>query len=341
MDEEPTKPMKVAACGCICCSPFMLVGFILLCCSFKTLPQYRYGLKKHSSMGKVDLTQVWEPGVHGIGFWNEFLEFPSTIQTLSYATEGVEEGAAKLEPLVLRSKDKVPMTLEISVQYTRRREELPELFQMAMAEIQQENIFASRIRAELTKVMGDHNSADCWLKRSELISELFAACQKVLSTVHADCWGLQFYRSHMSEKYEDELIQTQVQKQEQRIALAKQEVKNVEASTEVLLAEYGKNQTIIESSGAAARYQIEQAAKTEAEAGRIGAEANALNFVKSTLTAAAGIAMTDTQFTDYQKRITLQGLKSAPLFYSLSATPAFIAVPGTGGRRLDPTQHEL
>jgi len=323
--ENQKEDRNVAAAGISC---LLALGiFILFCCCFVAVPQYRYGMKKRALSGHVDLTNVYEPGIYTIGFWKAFTHYPSTISTISYSDEDVEAGVSKMPPLKLRSKDKVSMTLEVSVQYTRRKDKLPELYMIARDEKAQERLFASKIRAELLKVMSNHESSDCWKKRLLLTQKFYQACQTVLNDVHADCWDLQFYRSTMTSQFESELIVTQVQKQEQRVAVGKQRAKIVQADTEVLIAIHVKDQTMIESAGAAARFQVIEAAKTEAEASRVNASAAVLRYVKDTLALAAGQAMTDLEFADYQERIAVAALQEAPFYYSLLGSPGYIYMP--------------
>jgi len=309
------------------CFSLIAVGVILFFMSFQTLPQYRYGLKKHSAIGTVDLSMVYEPGLHMIGFWNEFLEIPSTIGTLSFASEDVEEGVAKHNPIALRSKDKVSMTLEISVQYARRKGALPQLYLIAKSVTTQENLLASKIRAALMKVMSKRKATDCWSRRHELTVEFYQACQSALDVVHVDCWGLQFYQSHVPKLYGIEFVKTHVQKQETKLEEADKRVQSIKAETEVLLASHGKDQTMIESVAAAKRYRIEEAAKTAAEAATIHAAANVMQYVKNTLSAAAGATMTDEQYTEYQKRMALSNLKQAPLYYASFEDPQYLSMP--------------
>jgi len=307
------------------------VVFMLIVRGWKTIGPYKYGLLKNGVTGQVYLTGdnvVREPGVHYVGFWNSFLTFPSTIQTIQYSFEKPEEGVQHLTPLHLRSKDAVPIYLEVSVQYRRIKDKLPELFQSAMTPLLQENIFASELRAELTKVMSEHIAADCWKEREQLIQEFTHACEEVLEPQHAECWGLQFYRVKLADKYEDELISTQVQKQQERIEEAKKNAAEVRADTKVVLANYTNDIKVLEAAGAAKRYNLQVSAQTQAEVNKVNAEANALKYVMQTLTLDNGMAMTETQLTEYQKALMLgASLTNSHLYYGLASSPQYIAMP--------------
>lgn len=311
-----------------------LVLIILMGTSAKLLGPYDYGLKQNGITGKVALDDgVYEPGVYFIGFWNHFVTFPKTIQTIQYSFEKPEMGVQHLNPLHLRSKDKQTLYLEVSVQYQRIKAGLIPLFGKAMTPLLQENVFVSNLRAELTKVMSSHNAADCWIKRDELIGEFFEACKTVLYRDQAVCWGLQFYRSHMGDKYEGELIRTQVQKQQKLIEEARKRATEVRSKTQVVLADYQSNITVLKAEAAAERYNIEVAAKTAAESSRIQAEAEALSDVKNLLNI-SGVPMSEVQLAEYQKNLMLAAsLTEAKLFYGLSTPPQYI---GMGRRMEDP-----
>jgi len=304
--------------------------FLLFCNSFKRLGPYRYGLRQNTWTKEVFLEKgadsVYVPGVYFVGFWNSFVEFPSTIQTISYSYETPEEGVQKVTPLELRSKDAVPMKLEVSVQYQRKKEELVELFKQAMTDVLQENIFTSNIRAELTKVMSLHNSADCWEKREELIQEFTAACQSVMTSSHGICWGLQFYRSHMAKKYEKALIETQVQKQQRKIEEAKRDAARVRANTNIYLAGWRKNITVLQSLGASQRYNITRAAMTKATADKVEAEASAVAYVQEALRLPNGAILSSTELTEYQEALMLTAKHESKLYYGLSAAPQYVAI---------------
>lgn len=322
-----------------CCGIVAFVVLILFCTSFRTVGPYNYGLIQNTVSKRVSLggpDSVYEPGVYFVGFWYSFLNFPSTIQTIQYSFDKPENGVQHSVPLHLRSRDAVPLHLEVSVQYLRKKDELPKLFQQAMTPMLQENIFISTLRAELTKVMSQHNVADCWTDREALVREFKAACDTVLDRAHAVCWGLQFYRVHVAKGYENELITTQVQKQRRKIELARKNAAEVRANTQVLMANYSFDMTVIRSQAEAERYNLQVAARTEAASARVQAEADALAYVLDTVKLPNGTKMTEAQLTEYQEALLLgDSLTASPLYVGLSGSPSYIAVPGgSSGRRL-------
>jgi len=349
VDEQIDKMLKCAnrskvplCCGGVC----GLIFIILFATSFKAVGPYMIGLKQNTVTKTVNLEGpdvVYDPGVYFVGFWNSFLTFPTTIQTIQYSFEPPEEGVQHINPLQLRSNDAVPISLEVSVQYQRVKAELPQLFRQAMTPILQENIFTSALRAELTKIMSRHNVADCWQDRDALVQEFTDACERVLEVSHATCWGLQFYRVHVDRLYEQEIIATQVQMQQRKIEEAKKNAAEVRSQTQILLANYTNAIKVLRAAGAADRYNLQVAAQTAAEVAKVNAEANATHYVLDGVRLPSGVRMTEVQLTDYQEALMLSdSMQHSPLFYGLSGSAQYIAVPGqsaagrsaAAGRRL-------
>jgi len=286
-------------------------------------------------MGTVDLSRVYEPGIHAVGFWHTFHEFPSTLGTIQYAFDTPEEGVIKSAPLAARSKDRVPVTLEVSVQYLRRKGQLVDLFKKAQTHRVQENLFISVLRARLIKVMSQHKASDCWERRQSLITNLLSGCKESLATVHAECWDLQFYRSRMGHKYETALISTKVETQRTKIEEARRQAAQVRARTEVEI-EYGRaNITVFEATQSADRFSIITATQTEAETQKVSAEANVSEIVFRTITQANGRRLTANGYQRYQQLLTLsRDLPKAPIFKSLSPkTPRIVAKPSAVERK--------
>jgi len=331
VDEETSKK---AACPLCCCGIFVIVFVSLLGSSAKTVDRYHHGLIQNTFSKKVNLDKgVYDSGVYFVGFWNSFLLFPSTIRTISFSSDKPEEGVQSISPLVLRSSDSLPMTLEVSVQYTRKKDELVTLFGRAMNPDLQENLFITELRAELIKVMSQHEARDCWVKRQQLINEFKAACTKSLAQVHAKCFDLQFYRSNMGAKFEEELIKTQVQKQLEKIEKARRDAAEVRAQTEVLLEMTRGNISIYENAERADRYRVEVGTQTQADANKINAEANATKLVLQALALPNGVQMTGEQFTSYQEALMLGAeLADTNLFFGLEKPASYLVAPSS--RRL-------
>jgi len=292
----------------------------------------RYGLLKNRISSTVYLDEVMGPGRYFRGFWFEALTFPSVVQTIQFSFEAPEEGVQHLQPLHVRSKNAIPMHLEISAQYQLSKNELPMLFKQAMTPTLQEDLFISALRAELTKVMSLHLASDCWERRTVLVEEFTRACERRLALYHVKCWGLQFYRSRMDDKYETALVKTQVQKQQERIEQARKRATRVRSETEVVLADYKKNITVVLAKGDAQRYNVWKNAQADAESRKISAESTALNEVQTRVRLGNGTGqqLSQSQVAEYQKYLLMSQLNHPQLYYGLKSgsNAQYIAVGG-------------
>lgn len=290
--------------------------FIMFLCSFKTVGPYHYGMLKNGVTHRVDMdTGVYNPGVYLVGFWYHFVLFPKTLQTIQFSFDSPESGVQHIEPLHLRSKDKVGLHVEVSVQYLRIKDELVPFFKKAMSSQVQENFIVSGLRAELIKTMFSYNAADCWENRRGLRDAFFEACKVAFAKTHVMCWDLQLYRSHMHASYEGALIETQLQKQQKLIEGAKKRAAEVRAITSVELADYERNITVLEADARAERYNIAGVAKSTAAAVQLDAQAVALQNLRSNLTLPNGSTMTDLQLTKYERRLMIGTSLEKPHFY--------------------------
>jgi len=304
---EPSwcTPFCIRMGGCCLVVLFMIL-VIGLGASAKKVDRYHYGLVRNSITGRVALEKgAYASGVRFVGFWNGFLLFPSTIRTIQFATETPETGVQQIAPLNVRSRDSLPMQLEISVQYLRKKSELPHLFKRAMTVGLQENIFISELRAAFIKVMSLHQAKDCWTRRSELLADFFRACQEHLTQVHAVCWGLQFYRIKLGTKYEQALVTTEVQKQQEKMEEARRNAARVRAETEVLLEAVRANISVFETKSAAERYQLIESTQTLANSRKVAAEARATSIVRELLRLSSGNEFSGDQLTLYQQTLML------------------------------------
>jgi len=306
--------------GCLVVLFIILV--IFLGASAKKVRQYHYGLVRNSITGRVAVEKgAYTSGVHFVGFWNGFVLFPSTIRNIQFSSEVPETGVQQVAPLKVRSSDSLPMQLEISVQYRRRESELPQLFQRAMTSRLQENIFISVLSAAFIKVMSLHEAKDCWTGRSKLLADFLRACQESLAQVHAVCWGLQFYRIAMASKYEQALVSTQVQKQQETIEQARRSAARVRAETEVLLQTIRANISVLETKSAAERYQLLVGTQALVDARKVVAEANATSTVRELLRLPSGIELSGAQLTFYQQTLMLSSNLTGTRFLVGQSTP--------------------
>jgi len=330
-DVIPQSPASICLCG-VC----TLVNFILIIlffpCTITQLGQFKYGIIKNKVTGYVNLDDSYEPGRYWIGFWKEFIEFPSTLNTIEFSNEKPEEGVQHLGVLHSRDKDKKQIALDISIQYRLGKGSLGKIYRDMLTVY--EDIYISELRDQLSKAANKFGIQEAWENYPKVSKMMLDRCIEVLASRHAECWGLQLWGVALTNQYQDKLIQTQVRKQAKKTEDARKLSAEVRAKTQVVIAEYRKNITITQASGEADKYLIEKGAIAIAQANFISAQAKAISIVKDKVCPLAdkditgtGIdqtyhctgqnTMTGRQLVNYQKMKLLQTSTEAHMIYNM------------------------
>merc|ERR1719253_1736924 len=141
------------------------------------LGQFRIGLLRNKVTGFVDLDTPYEPGRYWIGFWKEFVSFPSTLQTIEFASEAPEEGVRHEKVLGCRDKDGKLIHLDISVQYLLTKDKLGPIYKDMLD--QYENFYIADLRDQLQKAANLFAIQDAWFNYKKLHDLMFIRCQAV------------------------------------------------------------------------------------------------------------------------------------------------------------------
>jgi regulator of protease activity HflC (stomatin/prohibitin superfamily) len=303
-----------------CCSIFWFIFTVLfLPSSIKQLGQKQIGIVKNTITGTVDLDNTYTPGRYWIGFWSDFITFPSTLNTIEFSDEVPEEGVEDLAVLETRDNEGRRVFMDVSVQYQLMPASLGKIYREMT--INYEDIYISALRDGLAKVMNRVSVVQAWEDYAVLNSMMEASCQEILEVRHANCWGLQVWRVRVTPEYEGALIREQVRKQAQRTEKARLLSSQVRAETQVILAEYRKNVTVINATGAAQKYQIERDAQAKAEQSLIKAQSEILNIIRDTVKLdtssgdAKDLTMDERQLLLYQRNMMMYEQHQAHMVY--------------------------
>lgn len=301
-DIAPETPGQ--ACCCCCCSIcwFMLI-ILMIPAGFIEVTRLNFGLAKNGVSGVVDLESPMSEGRYYLGFWSAAILFPNTLQTIEFSEEKPEEGVQHLSVLRGRDRDGKRIYLDVSVQYLLSKNKVGAIYQDMLTFY--EDIYISELRYELSKACNYFAIADAWENYTNVVSIMQSACETALTRYHATCWGLQLWGIRLESKYESALIRTQVRKQAQRTEQNRKLHTVVRAQTEVLLASYRRNKTVIEAQGEADRYLIDEDAKAKAEKKWMDAQAQAIEIVKNAVKIKNETEMTAEQLIKYQKLVML------------------------------------
>jgi regulator of protease activity HflC (stomatin/prohibitin superfamily) len=309
MDVDPCK----LCCGA-CSSVLFIVAFIMLCPAYiLQVHRLHYGLLKNTISGQVELNKVYTPGRYYVGFWYEFILFPQYLNTIEFSNDKPEVGVKHLSALRSRDKEGKQIWLDISVQYRLEQKNIGKLYKQY--QMQYEDVFISELRDVLMKTGNNFNVAEIWTDYSKPVQAMKAACDTALKARYAECWGLQVWGVRLEDVYEDQLVKTQVRKQAQKTAAAKSTHENARAETEVLLADYRRDITVVEADGTAKKFKIERNATAVAEKMLTDAKADVLQIIRSTVKPSGVREMKGEELTTYVKLMDLETMTNSPLLY--------------------------
>jgi len=275
--------------------------------SLGSLMPLQYGLTMNWVTRSVNLETVHHGGRHLIGPWNQFIAFPATVVTISFA-----EGFGGNGPLATRTKDGLSLTLHLSFQYRMDPETVAKLY--SLANMQYEPLFVRNARDVLLRAAADYEAFEYWKDREKIGEEMLALLKLRLSSVYAQCTGLQIMVIELPKEFETSIVQTQVQQQMVKTKQNEQLAKRIRADTTVLQAEFAKNVTVTTNGADATYTQITKIAEATANQRMLEIEAKTMREISRRL------KLTPSQMVAYQQFATYRVLQNASFIYGLKNT---------------------
>ena len=280
LDEMDDSQRQCVTC---CGSTVLLTAVILAMASFSAVGPLQYGLHFSNWNNKMVLNSEGEVDVYGagryfIGVGHTFIRFPTNCVTIDFT----DEVGSKNAPLMTRTKDGLPVTLHISLQYRLKEEALIDLY--TELNIGYEATFIRNARDALLEEAGSHLAPEYWLHRKE-IGELMLTRLSHASGLaqFVDIVGVQILTVLLPSAYERSIMQTQVSVQQQKKAAFEQMVERVNSETAQLVNTYNNTVSIMLRQATAEAEQIKQNALATARRNTIMAEAAAYADAQSTL----------------------------------------------------------
>lgn len=255
----------------------LLSALLLLLLSVGSVEQNEYGLM-YNWMTKQIGTHVVHGGTHMIGFWNSFVTFPATVQTIEFSDR---IGLRTAERLHTRTKEGLGLHLSISFQYQLEKENIPKLY--ALTNIQYEGLFARIARDQLLEAAAEYEGPQYWLERRHIGDHMRRLVDRKLKESYSQLWGLQLLVIDLPDRYEKSITMTQVQNQIIQTRRSQQIAASIRADTEVLQAAFTRDIEVVRAD-AQANFTLEtKLAIAEAARRKIAAEAEALQYARQTL----------------------------------------------------------
>jgi hypothetical protein len=302
--------MAGAALSAVACVVLSLSLFGLS--SVGQVDQNEYGLVMNWVTKKIG-DQVYHGGTHLIGFWNTFVTFPATVQTIEFSERPWQHTAPALHT---RTKDGLGLHLSISFQYKLQPDDIPKLY--ALTNIAYEGLFTRIARDQLLEAASEYEGPQYWRQRSEIGNRMKGLVNEQLSDSYASLWGLQLLIIDLPDGYENAITQTQVQKQTAATRENEQVAAGIRADTEVMTADYAKQIKIVQA-GANANFTLKtRMAEAEATKRKITAEAEALAFTRDKLKLSAAGTV------EYQQLVAYSQLENATFLANVLGTTPVI-----------------
>jgi hypothetical protein len=257
---------------------FALLGALAVAFfSLGQVEQNQYGLVMNWVTKKIG-AKVYHGGTHFIGFWNTFVIFPATIQTIEFSDRPWLHTSPVLHT---RTKEGLGLHLSIAFQYRLQPEHIPKLY--ALTNLNYEGLFTRIARDQLLEAASEYEGPMYWLNRKKIGDHMRRLVNGQLQESYANLWGLQLLRIDLPDGFEHSITMTQVQQQMTKTRENEQVAASIRADTEVMSADYARRVKIVQA-GADANYTLTtKLAEAEAAKRRIVAESEALAYTRKEL----------------------------------------------------------
>uniref|UniRef100_A0A7S4Q981 Band 7 domain-containing protein n=1 Tax=Alexandrium monilatum TaxID=311494 RepID=A0A7S4Q981_9DINO len=295
----------------------LAVGLPLLVClaSLGYVEQNEYGLV-YNWVTKSIGDKAYHGGTHLIGFWNAFIIFPATVQTIEFSDRLQSLSTSGM--LHTRTKEGLGLHLSIAFQYRLDAARLPELY--ALTNLKYEGLFVRIARDQLLEAASEYEGPEYWLRRHDIGAHMRRLVDRQLRASHASVWGLQLLVIDLPDGYEHAITMTQVQQQMIKTRRNEQAAASIRADTEILRAEFARKIKVVEA-GAQANYTTQtKIAEAEAEGRKLAAEADALGYVRQRL------GLTESEAVRYQELSAYAAMQNATFLADIPGPQAMLGV---------------
>jgi len=319
---SPTKPEGLCLYGCIGASLLALV--LLFLCSFQGLPATSFALTRNSVTGVVHFDSIYHGGRNFIGFYNHYIEFPSTLQSIEWLDGRPPQGTRDLSPMQVRTSDGLMVTLGIVAQYRFVKDKLGDIYREFNKNI--ESYFISNLRSSIQETISTFRATELYENRVNVTNSLLQMCHDVCKgDLHGflTCWRLDLLTVALDSKIESANIREQVEKQKQETERMIQNASLIRAETEVIVSDFQRQIQVIDATAAAKAYNITNQARAEAALAEQEARATALRVVQDTVTAGPVVMTQDQQLNYLEKLALIDDPKSAMVYGDFQTASVF------------------
>jgi len=292
--------------------------------STAAVPPLMYGIKLNSLDKTADTEHVYESGRYLVCPWQSFLLFPASLQTIEFTAEpALVPSGLRYEPLHTRTKEGLPLRLQVSLQYSLQKEHVGSLYMEFNQNYAQ--VFISSIRDILIKAAAEYEASKLWVNRMELGATMQQMVDEALRRTYAECWGLQLMVIELPQTFESSIVRTQVQKQSTAMRENEQKAAQIRAETDVIQAEYDRTVKVTQAEGKANYTLITKTAEATARQKTIDVETEIMHQARDEL------GLEPANLVHYQKYNALQDMEESSLYFGFeSGTQVLVHTPVAG-----------
>jgi len=220
---------------------FLTTGITMFGFSYRQIDFNEYGLQQNVFTKQIN-ENVVGAGLHLVGFWNDFIKFPSTYITIDFTPNP----AASDIPIRVQTKNGLLVQIDTSFQFRLRKSDLLSLYsQYGRA---YKDFIIAESRSALREVVGSNNAETLYSNRTQINNAMALALHNALDSI-VDIGEFQLRSIDFPQSFEDAVEQYEVWRVEVNTAMLEQQAEMVKQQTLTLIQEQIANRTLIEYEG--------------------------------------------------------------------------------------------
>lgn len=227
----------------------VLIGiFVYIYLAFATLAPTQAGID--FNMIRYTLGDNYVNGRHWLGVGHRFIVFPLNVQTFEFIGHSSKFKAGGL--LRSRTEDGLEVQLEVSMQYQLDKDNIRDIYTKFGEDYEEVYV---RLAIDTLNLESTLEKAFTFFNNRTIVEARFSnALQSVFRTqARCELQGFQLRSVSLPREFEQSIQNTEVQKQDIKMADAEVEWKTIEAVTKVLSAEKFANATVTAAEAEAER----------------------------------------------------------------------------------------
>jgi len=237
----------VAAGGFITILLFVIIGF-------GSVEITEYALNSSLLTRKVD-SEPFASGRYWISPFNHFVRFPAIVKTIQFSDSTMQSDLHSDEQgdklLRSRTKDGLDVLIELSFQYQLKKEQIFDLYTTLGPSPDYHNTFVRIAIDRLTEIATTYTANQFFMARTDIGKDMEQQLQKDFQDrLFASVFSFQLRSVGLPTEFEDAIQETEVMKQDVRVAQAEQSSTKVSLETQLMQA---KRRTQVAASQAQAK----------------------------------------------------------------------------------------